>query len=185
MLIIINGASGAGKTFLLRNLHQLADGRFVPIRKYTTRARRDYEEEPSVDLIFSCSENVIDSCEFHYTHNGEKYGIDYNELNEEILKGHIPVIIIRSFNTIREIKEKFCDVRMFFIIGSRGDELKKLLSEQGRNPQQIDSAIDGANAIMDDLEKNRDVVDEFLFNQYNAEKYLCQFQRIATKEELL
>ena len=57
-LIIVAGASGAGKTFMLLQLSGYRDD-IIAIKKYTTRsARKGEPKEESIDLKFNCKPNV-------------------------------------------------------------------------------------------------------------------------------
>ncbi len=181
MLIILNGTSGAGKTFLLNNLHSI-NNCFVPIKEFTTRARRDYEDVSAVDLVFSCSESYIKSCAIQYRYKNEYYGLDYNQIAAEICKGHIPVVIIHSFQTIREMKRIFSNVITVFVFGLTGVNLKQRLLEQGRSESQIQASIDSRQATLEDLENNIDIVDEYIYNLNEKKDLFFQFQSIATKE---
>lgn len=178
MLIIINGASGAGKTFLLENLHKLHNPRLIPIRKYTTRSTRGFEDENhSIDLIYNCTESTINSLGYHYTHNKHLYDIDKSELNDEIQKGNIPVIIIRSFETIEEIQHDFSDTKVIFIIGATGETLEKHLNSQGRSETECSTLSSTHLAIVKDYVTNMNMIDGCIINcLYNEDLFLKQFE---------
>lgn len=80
-LIIVAGASGAGKTFMLSELSKYRND-IVPIKKYTTRGPRKNEtEDETIDLHLSCSSSMMKECDYPYNYNGHKYGIKKNEIN--------------------------------------------------------------------------------------------------------
>ena len=130
-------------------------------------------------MNFGCEESFVESFDFHYDHNSEKYGIDSAELDKAIQNGSIPVIIIRSFKTIREIKQSFDDVKVIFISGAAGEELRLKLIKQGRAEKQVAAALKGAEDILKDLQDNSDVVDEYLRNEYDEDQYLARFQSLV------
>lgn len=181
MLIIINGASGAGKTFLLENLHKIHNLNLTPIKKYTTRSTRSFENENcSVDLVYDCAENVINNLEYHYVYNENLYGIDKNEIEEEIQKGHVPVIIIRSFEIIKKLQEDFLDTRVLFIVGATGETLKRQLNIQGRSEDECLMLQCTHFDMVKDYITNIDMIDGCIINcLYNEELFLKQFEHFV------
>lgn len=177
MIILINGASGSGKTYLLEHLHMLDDYKFVPLKKYTTRSRREFEiNQNSVDLIYDCEPEYIQTLKYKYSYKGEQYGINQNEIIDEIDNGNIPVIIVRSFDIIRVIKKSFSDVKSLFIIGASGETLKQQLMQQGRHVEDISDSDTEIARVINEYMENIDVVDNFIVNSlYNKELYLAQF----------
>lgn len=177
MVIIINGAPGAGKTFLLKNLHTFEDYKFVPLKKYTTRYPRSFEKgSVSVELRYGSDKSFIDNLEYHYEYNGKSYGIDKCEIQKIIDQNEIPVIIIRSFDIIKRIKNDFQNVYVFFIVGATGDTLQKRLIQQGRAQKEIHAADLGFSSITDDYIDNISVVDHCIINSlYDPNLYFKQF----------
>lgn len=181
MIIIINGASGAGKTFLLSKLHILDGYNFVPLKKYTTRSRRVFEDAPmSVDLVYDCDEAYIKSLAYNYSYKGELYGISQEEILNEIERGNIPVIIVRSFELIHKIKQELDDVKVLFIVGATGDNLKQKLALQGRPEKDINVSDAGVDIITREYIENIDDVDHCIINSlYDEKLYLKQFLKYA------
>lgn len=177
MIVIINGAPGAGKTFLLKNLHRFQDCKFVPLKKYTTRFPRNFEKHSdSIDLRYGFDKNYIENLEYHYDFNGKSYGIDKNEIQRIIDRSEVPVIIIRSFDIIKRIKNDFQDVCVFYIVGATGDTLQKRLLQQGRAQKDILVADSGVRKITDDYINNFPVIDHCIINSlYDEEIYFKQF----------
>ena len=178
MLIIINGASGAGKTHLLENLYKLNKYKLTPIKKYTTRSTRSFEnEEMSVDLVYDCEESMINNLEYHYKHNGNLYGINKVEIEDEIKKGNIPVIIIRSFKIIKKLQEDFLDTRVLFVVGATGETLKTQLNLQGRSENECLLLQCTHLDMIKDYSDNIDTIDGCIINcLYNEELFLKQFE---------
>lgn len=180
MLVLINGASGAGKTFLLERLHRLQGYNYVPIKKYTTRSRRVFETDQAVDLVYDCEETEIKNLVYNYPYKGEWYGIDKTEILHEMNHGNIPVIIVRSFEIIHKIKEDFDDVRVFFIVGASGATLKEKLLQQGRQVNDIDTSDEGVETIIGEYVTNIEDIDHCILNcLYNEELYIKQFLKYA------
>lgn len=179
MIVLINGASGAGKTFLLERLIALKGHNFVPLKKYTTRSKRKFENNiTSADLIYNCDKSQIESLTYHYLHKNEFYGIDALEITQIIDGGHVPVIIVRSFEIIQRIKEDFDDVKVFFIMGAYGETLKQKLLSQGRSADEVEASQDGVEKIIHECVENIDVIDHCILNcLYDEESYIKQFMK--------
>ena len=182
MIVVINGLSGAGKTFLLEKLCCEKNHNFLPIKKYTTRNKRCYEKTcESVDLVFNCTESQTKSFKYNYMYKNEWYGIDKAELESALEKGLIPVVIIRSFETIREIKKDFDDVRVIFLIGESGQDLQKILKKQGRNLSEYDDEKNDLSKMVDDYTNNVDIINNCILNYLYDEKFLMrQFFNIVS-----
>lgn len=177
MVIIINGAPGAGKTFLLKSLYKFDDYKFVPVKKYTTRYPRNFEKGTvSIDLRYGYDKQFIDNLEYHYDVNGKSYGIDKNEIQGMVDRNEIPVIIIRSFDIIKRIKDDFDNVCVFFIIGATGDTLQKRLIQQGRAQKDILVADSVFRSITNDYINHFSVIDHCIINSlYDQDIYFKQF----------
>ena len=178
MLIIINGASGAGKTFLLGNLHKLKNRKLIAIKKYTTRNIRTFESAiNSVDLIYNCAESDINALDYHYIYNQHLYGIDKKEITNEIESGNIPVIIIRSFEIINKIRQDFPNTKVLFVIGATGETLERKLDLQGRTCDECAALKKNHCDIVKDYLDNIDIIDGCIINcLYDEDLLLKQFE---------
>ncbi len=181
MIVIINGAPGAGKTFLLENLENICEQKFVPVKKYTTRFPRNFEKnQETIDLRYGCEKEFIEQLDYNYVAKGKSYGIDKNEIESIVDSNKIPVMIIRSFETIRKIKEDFEDVCVIFIIGGTGKTLNEKLEEQGRAQKEIALSDSNFRAITNDYIENIDYIDYCIINSlYDKDLYLKQFTAIT------
>lgn len=179
MIVIINGAPCAGKTFLLSKLHKVNHRTFTPIRKLTTRERRSFEtEENPIDLRYGCTKEEIEACTYTYWYNHAMYGIKKKELERELEKGNVPVIIIRDFQLIERIKQEFDDVRVLFVVGATGCDLQTRLKKQGRND---DSILERQREITEEFSKYIRLVDHCIINYfYDEGLYLHQFKELTT-----
>lgn len=185
MLVIINGASGAGKTYLLEHLGEIKGCGYVPIKKYTTRCRRTFESEFSTDLIFNCSETDIKQYKYHYMYKGEWYGIDHLEIEDCVLKHQIPVVIVRSFQIIHKLQRDFENTISIFVIGACGDTLREQLLRQGRSNQEIESSNEDLASIIREYVENQALIDQCIINcLYDKKMYLQQFIE-CTKERAI
>src|SRR6185436_6324039 len=108
-LIIVAGASGAGKSFLLQQMNEI-DSNIVPIKKLSTRNPRPYEAKPGseVDLIFNCTTDEIKrKCQYIYKYEKETYGIRKSEIDSALSHGKMPFVIVRDCQEILELKKDY------------------------------------------------------------------------------
>lgn len=131
-LIVVVGASGAGKTFMLS---QLANYRadIIPIKKYTTRgSRKDEPDEESIDLKFNQDVNRIKKCNYTYRYCGNSYGIKKDEIDNVLRTDKNPIVIVASCNTVSKIKKDYRDALILYVnSGISGEDLKKQLLKYG------------------------------------------------------
>jgi len=106
-LIIVTGATGAGKSFLLEQLQRLR-GEIKPIKKLTTRTPRPTEPSgTSLDLIFNCTDAQVNSCDYTYNYCGNNYGIKRNDIDRVLRSGKSPIVIVASCSTIERMKADY------------------------------------------------------------------------------
>lgn len=103
-LFILTGASGSGKTELLNGLLRLHKEEFnmMQAKKYSTRERRndndDIEHSASID---------ISNFDLVYNLNNVRYGIKYDEIEQQINTGKNVFIILSYIRVIKQLKERF------------------------------------------------------------------------------
>lgn len=184
-LVIINGASGAGKTYLLEQISQM-DHDLVAIKKYTTRCPRGNENpKTACDLHFYSDESKIKSMEFSYEFKNEWYGIDKAEIENALRKGKYPSVIIRDYPTLIKLRETYGTRSLaFYIQGAfSGRDLNSLLRKQGRSRKEAKEAVKRNKLNFDmyyhymtqDLFDDMNLFDAFIVNYYD-EKFLGQFE---------
>jgi guanylate kinase len=83
-LIIVSGASGAGKSFLLK-IAEKFPLKIVPIKKLTTRKNRKNENpNETIDLKLNRSQEEVSNCDYTYPYIGNSYGFNKEDINKEL-----------------------------------------------------------------------------------------------------
>jgi guanylate kinase len=184
-LIILNGASGAGKTFSMEEMPKV-DAKIVPIMKYTTRGPRSFENESSpIDLIFNYCPKKIEALKYKYEYVGHQYGIDLSQIECALSKGKIPIVIVRNYEVIIELKRDFPSALTFYIHSAyTGEELKKILTAQGRQDIDINERRQRERENFNDYMKylRRELFDHHIYNYYD-DSLIAQMRFYLSKYE--
>lgn len=182
-LIVVAGASGAGKTFMLSQLAEYRDD-IIPLKKLTTRSSRVNEPlEESIDLIFNCSSSDIKKCEYTYQYCGKQYGIRKSKIDEILKKNKNPIIIIAKCDTIAKIKRDYHDALVLYVnSGLSGEDLKKQLLLY-RDPISVAERMQRQkNGFIDYIHHmNKGFFDYFLVNYFD-DTFLQQIEYILEEE---
>ncbi len=182
-LIVVAGASGAGKTFMLSQLTNYRND-IIPIKKITTRKPRKNEPmEESIDLIFAQNVNKIKKCAYTYQYCGNYYGIKKEEIDNILRKDKNPIVIVANCNTITKIKQDYHDALILYVnSGLSGEDLKFQLLKYG-DPIDVEERMrrqrDGFNDYIQHM--NKGLFDYFLINYYD-DTFLQQIELILEEE---
>jgi len=124
--IIVSGASGAGKTFLLQHVNRLYGASVKSIQKLTTRPNRVTEpKNESLDLIFSCSDGEVQSCDYIYHYCDHNYGIKKTDIDIVLAKEISPIVIVADCAAIDSIKNDYENALVLFVQSVlSGDDLR-------------------------------------------------------------
>ena len=182
-LIILNGASGAGKTFLLEKISH-AHEKMAPVKKLTTRTPREYEgANTSEDLIFNCDEKEIDNCKYNYSFNNEGYGIMEKDIEGALKNQKYPVVIVRDYPTIIALKKQYKSLTFYIQSVYNVNELKMRLINQGRNKVDVSKSIEKNKKNFDDYIKylRQDIFDRIIVNYYD-DTFMQQVEYFLEKD---
>ncbi|MBN1903376.1 hypothetical protein JW926_18805 [Candidatus Sumerlaeota bacterium] len=180
-LIIIAGASGAGKSFLLQCMRRL-ERNLQPIKKLTTRKPRPYEDEETrreLDLIFEREIEEVTSCDYVYQYAGNWYGSRKSDIDRVLVEGRNPIQIVRSCDTIRKMKTDYPNSLILYLqSGLSGEDLRKKLEEQEREDVDIDERMRRVRNDFFDYCRNIDLFDRVLINYYDPESLIDQMSSV-------
>lgn len=121
--IIVNGHSGAGKSFLVENACRMYPS-FKIVPKLSTRRPRTYEaaSPTSRDIIPDTNVATVKQCEFWYEYADNVYGLSLQLIEEAIAHAQTPIFIIRKGDIIRRIITRFPDTLVLYVQGALSGE---------------------------------------------------------------
>ena len=182
-LIIINGASGSGKTFAMEKMAFVSKN-IQPIKKYTTREPRSHEKiDSSVDLVFNTSLDVIQGCKYRYFYENNSYGIFSGDINKALESGKNPIVIVRDYDVIIELLNDFLDPIVIYVHSAyTGEELVRILKENGRKDIEAKERRERETKNFKDYIKylNKDLFKYHVYNYYD-DTFVIQMKYFLSK----
>ena len=184
-LIIVSGASGAGKTFLLEQLNRL-NREIIPIKKYTTRSARATEPlDTSFDLIFSCSDEEVHNCDYNYIYCEHNYGINKKDIDSVLTSGNSPIVIVARFSTIANIKNDYKNALVLYVQNVLSStDLQKELVQRGDLigvEERIRRQRNSLNDYIQNIEKK--LINYVIINDF-TDTFMLQVQNIFAYEKI-
>jgi guanylate kinase len=182
-LIIVSGASGAGKTFLLESLQE-CERSVTPLKKLTTRPPRSTEpQECSLDLCFNCSREEVIKCDYTYRYCGHVYGVRKSDIDAVLRSDQCPVVIVASCSTIERIKRDYKDALVLYVQNVlSGEDLKRELIKR-RDPIEVEERMRRQNYSLNDYVANvhKKLFNYVLINDF-TQSLIVQMQYIIDNE---
>jgi guanylate kinase len=185
-LFLVDGASGTGKSDLLKWASENNADDVGFIRKGTTRQQRDYEaSDPEIllDLEFLSKEGFeTKHYDYTYTYGGARYGLFRKELTKKLIKHNNVFAIVRNTGTIRKIADdhSFVNVVPIFIYTDRA-ELTKRLERSGASKEGIAFRLGRSDIAERDYYSHPDVYKEILINNSAREIFHNTIDRLVAK----
>ena len=184
-LIIVAGASGAGKSFLLQNIVRLYPS-IQLVRKLTTRSARPYESSDireKLDLELERSLDEVEACEFRYRYGNEWYGVRKQDIDRIILQRRHPIVIVRNCHTIERLESTYADTLILYLqSGLSGADLKQKLAAQGRQDIHIEERMQRLQTDFRDYCRHMQLFHHVLINYYEADSLLDQMESVLKFE---
>jgi guanylate kinase len=181
LLLIISGPSGSGKGTVVKKLIPSDD--FALSISMTTRAPRVGEVD-GVDYIF-CTESefaeIREGNGFleHATFSGNFYGTPVSYVKEQIAGGKTVVLEIEVVGAL-QVKEKYPDAVLIFLMPPTFDELRSRLLERGtESDDEIERRTRRARDEMEELQKY-----DYLVINDDIDEALDDIRKIVRAEKL-
>lgn len=140
-LIIISGTTCAGKGTVIKKLLENHNDIDLSI-SYTSRPKREHERD-GVDYYFVTQEEFErkieagDFLEYAKVHYGAYYGTPKKEVTQKLAKGK-DIILEIDVEGARQIKEKYPETILIFIMAPSMEEVKRRIKMRGdENNEQI------------------------------------------------
>jgi len=173
-LIIISGASGAGKSFSLKELKNINNIKVEALRKMTTRGpRSDDEKEKNekgdLDLILNCTRELVRECDYTYNYCDHSYGFKKKDIDQAIAKGLYPAVIVAKCSTIEQIKKDYPNALVLYVQNVlSGEDLKQALIKE-RDPLEVNVRIERQKQSLTDYVTHveKKIFDYVLINDFS------------------
>lgn len=182
-LVIISGASGAGKSFLLQQLSKFEND-IVSIKKKTTRGPRKNEpENTTLDLFLNRTHEEVSKCDYKYLYCENLYGISRQDIDIALSNNKTPVVIVADCAKINEMKQDYKTALVLYVQNIlSGDDLRKHLLEYN-DALDVDKRIERQKNSFQDYIKNIEekIFDYVLINDF-SEAFISQIQFIYDYE---
>lgn len=188
-LLLVDGATGTGKSDLMNFLKLQSDYDVSSIGKITTRKQRNKEEAVSTDLQFVSEEEFVnkvragDYYQYQYGENSEngksKYALSKMELIDSLRKHEFTFAIVRSRPTIEQIIHELSQYGLVKRIFIHTDEEKTIqrLQRDGFTNEQIAFRI-RRNKLLWDEEQTFDDNRIVIINNSNPEEFYSQIREL-------
>lgn len=185
-LFVVDGASGTGKSDLLRWVSENNAFDVGYIRKGTTREKRDYERNEAaflLDLNFVSAEE-FERCGFTYAYayGGNRYGFSVADINGLALRLDNVFVIVRNLSVIRRLREDFAfmDVVSVFIYTDR-DALERRLYSEGLTAEVVTFRLERSVGALKDYYAHPDAYDETIINNSSRDVFHNTVERLLAK----
>jgi guanylate kinase len=185
-IFLIDGASGVGKSDLLRWVNDNHAHKSAYVEKTTTREKRPYEaNDPDIllDLKFvSESEFAQDSFDYMYTYGGSHYGLNKKDILDAIRINDNVFIVVRSTTIIQRICSDFSFMTVVPIfVYTDGAQLTKRLKQKGFTDEQIDIRIKRSEIAMREYYTHPELYREVIINNSVHDVFHTTIERILHK----
>lgn len=185
-LIIVGGASGAGKSYFLEQAQK--NRRIVPIKKVSTRKPREYEIRDNSIFFDVCGGyqlSEVKQCDYYYRYLNDYYGFNKKEIDKVLNEGYSPIIIVKSSDVFKKLKAEYNALGIYIVSVLSGKDLERTLKIQGRDDIEISERMKRIKQDIKDYSDNIliSLYDYILINSYD-EVLNFQIDKVFDKEKL-
>ena len=138
-LFIITAASGTGKTSLVKELLATTDNLTVSV-SHTTRAPRPRESDGThyhFTTLDAFKQMIDESAFLEYAQVFDNFYGTTRQAVERLLHDGVDVILEIDWQGALQVKEKFSDAVMIFILPPSRDALRSRLSGRGQDSDEV------------------------------------------------
>ena len=185
-LFIVDGASGTGKSDLIRWVSENNANDTSYVTKATTRHKRHYELDDAtfvLDLDFiSDDEFAVRNFEYSYKYGGFHYGFGREQLNRQLLDAQHVFVIVRNIAIIRRLQEHyhFMNVVPVFIYAEH-DALERRLRRDHLSDEHVTLRLKRSAEALRDYYAHPDAYRETLINNSSNDVFHNTIQRLIDK----
>lgn len=185
-LFLIDGASGTGKSDLLKWVMENNADDVGFVIKGTTRDQRDYErDDPEIllDLEFMTEEQFNQKqFDYTYTYGGGRYGFSRSQITSALLERENVFVIVRNNTTINLVARDygFINVVPVFIYTDK-TELRNRLESSKLDAALIAFRMDRSDIALRDYYAHPEAYQEILINNSSREVFHNTIDRLILK----
>lgn len=171
-LFLVDGASGTGKTDMVDYVNEAYGHRGIAtiLNKFTTRSRRNYEDEKvTLDLEFVEDEEfqsrIIASNCYSYQYSNKQYAFKKSDLDHALSIYRNVFIIIRDRTTIKRLVDDYPKIRVIPVyLYTDKDQIKQRLRSQSADENAIEFRLKRLDLAWRNYVQEPDLYKEILIN---------------------
>lgn len=185
-LFLIDGASGTGKSDLLKWVVENNANDIAFVTKGTTRAQREYERnDPEIllDLEFLTEEEFKSrGFDYTYSYGGARYGFSSSQITAALLERENVFVIARNSTTINNLSRDygFINVVPVFVYTDK-TELRNRLESSKIDPGLIAFRMDRSDIALRDYYAHPEAYQDILINNSSREVFHNTVDRLIMK----
>jgi guanylate kinase len=185
-LFLIDGASGTGKSDLLKWVTENNANDIGFVTKGTTRAQREYERnDPEIllDLEFLTDEEFnTKGFDYTYAYGGARYGFSVSQITAALVEFENVFVIVRNNTTINSVARDygFINVVPVFIYTDK-TELKNRLETTTLDPSIIAFRMGRSDIALRDYYAHPEAYQDVLINNSSREIFHNTIDRLILK----
>lgn len=173
-LFLIDGASGTGKSDLLKHIFNTRTDASI-MTKFSTRGIRENEKKGDIklDLDFISEEEFEKmKLDYTYTYYGNQYGFSKDKLTDMLVHNSNVFVIVRNIDTIRQLIKDYYYINVVPIfVYTDQEKLRKRLRTQEYSKVDIADRLKKIKIAYEDYLRHPDIYDEILVNNSTIEDY--------------
>lgn len=127
VIVVLDGASGAGKSTIIDFVHREYADRVAVVRKFTNRPRR--RNEGNRDSCFV--ETLPAEVEYVYESVGWRYGISASEIERAHAAGLAAIVTCTDLTTLKALRRQHNGVIVYVYRCQGGQSIRSVLKERG------------------------------------------------------